>query len=127
MKLISYSQLQKEITVTDWACLTTGIQLHYVYAGNEYTLLANEEQSASLLKAIGAIEDYMQQPERIDVAVQGDGYDAIHWMEFGAFALHCDLCQADALRISVIHEDQKQIDQWASQIRSIPSLVKSAI
>lgn len=113
-KLKSFSQLQKQITVTDWACLTTGLQISYVTGGNDHTLLANGEQSASLLKAIGAIEDYIQQQDRIDVSVamQADGYESFHWMEFGAMALHLDLSETDALRIVTIVEDQKQINAW---------------
>lgn len=105
------SEYSKLILVTDWALITTGIQIHYTFNGEQREIILSEAPAAYLLKKAGLIADFIVHNDWIEVGawMENDGYDSLHWMEFGAFALHFDLSSDDAVAICSIIEASKTI------------------
>jgi hypothetical protein len=111
INLQQLSEYSKLIHVTDWALLTTGIQIHYTFNGDPHLLIYSEAPAAYLLKKAGLIADFIVHNGWIEVGawMETDGYDSLHWMEFGAFALHAELSHDDALAICATIEANKTI------------------
>lgn len=123
-----FTDIRNAITIVEQYLGMKGLEIHYIMDGNEHSILANPEQSCPLLKTVGIIEDYTGAGDdmAVEIEMEAGNCDSVlrqcHWeqfiMGFGS------LSQLDAHRIAAIMEDQKQIDKWSQEFRSIPSLIK---
>lgn len=122
------SKLKEEIQLIEHYCGKSGIELFYIRNGNEHHLICTPEQSADLLKAVGAIEDYQVANGEVDVTLVYDNdltqKEALANMEWDAFTSFFKLTQSLAIEIAVLVEDRKQTDKWVCEVLSIPGLIK---
>lgn len=125
----SFTDIRNSITIVEQYLGMKGLEIHFVMNGNEHSILANPEQSCPLLKAVGIIEDFTGCGDDMAVEIEMESFNETtvlrqcHWeqfiMGFGS------LTQFDALRIATIMEDQKQMEAWVNDMRSIPSLIRN--
>lgn len=125
----TYNEIKTSLTVTEWFIGENSLQIHYVYNGEEHTMSKTPEQAAELLKSIGLIEDHVGMDSglavivRVDTATDDSTLQEISWSRFAWEGLD----QSTATELAILEEDQKQMNKWASEILSIPDLIKEMI
>jgi cob(I)alamin adenosyltransferase len=120
-------ELKNTIKVDDWSCTKEGIQIAYTIDGKDDAITVGPLKSAELLEAIGAIEDHSGTDERLEVMVEYENQNnylpAYAWISWELFISGFDLSQKDAIRIVEQYEENKHMDKWAKEMKSIPKLI----
>lgn len=114
------SDIAKDLQIVDCWLTRDNLVIQYITAGNDYTIDLTDLDAMELLKKYGLIEDYHSMMVKM---VDEDGRSV--WIEWQDYAMNNDFSETDAKIIACAEEESKSIDQWVSEVTSIPSLIKS--
>lgn len=111
-KVKNFFDFRKEIVVTDWHIGKEGAEIHYDHKGRELSLLANVEQTCSLLENIGTIKGYAFENDthwvRVEIELEG-AKPRLVMIEWKQFLLSYDFAQYEAIYCAAWHEAEKEL------------------